>query len=308
MFNFKNLLLILLIFFFNFPSNATIKIKYKIGEEIITNIDIINEKKYLIFLRPNLKNLTEEEIIKISENSLIREIIKKKEIDKIFNNIENPNFINQIKNNLFKFKNVKSEDEFVVLLKKNDIKYEKIIDKIKYEGLWNELIFNKYNSLIKIDKGKLKKELIDKLSKNKKYEFNLSEIVFETNKDETLELKKNIILKYIKSNDFKAAASKYSISSSSNIGGEIGWIKETLLSVNLLKIIKGLKIGQISEPLKYPNGYLLLKINDKKEMKQIVSIEKELDELVKFEKNRQLNQVSLLFFKKLKQNIIINEN
>ena len=78
MFNFKNLLLILLIFFFNFPTNATIKIKYKIGDEIITNIDIINEKKYLIFLRPNLKNLTEEEIIKISENSLIREIIKKK--------------------------------------------------------------------------------------------------------------------------------------------------------------------------------------------------------------------------------------
>ena len=95
MFNFKNLLLILLIFFFNFPTNATIKIKYKIGDEIITNIDIINEKKYLIFLRPNLKNLTDEEIIKISENSLIREIIKKKEIDKIFNNVENPNFINQ---------------------------------------------------------------------------------------------------------------------------------------------------------------------------------------------------------------------
>ena len=146
------------------------------------------------------------------------------------------------------------------------------------------------------------------MSKNKKYEFNLSEIVFETNKDETLELKKNIILKYIESNNFKAAASKYSISSSSNIGGEIGWIKETLLSESLLKIIKNLKIGQISEPLKYPNGYLLLKINDKKEMKQILSTEQELEELVKFEKNRQLNQFSLLFFKKLKQNTIINEN
>ena len=76
----------------------------------------------------------------------------------------------------------------------------------------------------------------------------------------------------------------------------------------MLKIIKSLKIGQISEPLKYPNGYLLLKINDKKEMKQILSTEKELEELVKFEKNRQLNQFSLLFFKKLKQNTIINEN
>ena len=32
-------------------------------------------------------------------------------------------------------------------------------------------------------------------------------------------------------------------------------------------------------------------------MKQIVSIEKELDERIRFEKNRQLNQFSLLFLK-----------
>ena len=42
-------------------------------------------------------------------------------------------------------------------------------------------------------------------------------------------------------------------------------------------------------------------------MKQVVSIDKELEELIIFEKNRQLNQFSLLFFKKLQQNTIINE-
>ena len=61
----------------SFFAEANIKIKYKIGTEIITNIDILNEKDYLIFLRPSLKNLPEDEILKISENSLIREIIKK---------------------------------------------------------------------------------------------------------------------------------------------------------------------------------------------------------------------------------------
>ena len=63
--------------------NAKIKIKYKIDDIIITNIDIINEKNYLIFLRPDLKNINENEILEISKNSLIREIIKKKELDKI---------------------------------------------------------------------------------------------------------------------------------------------------------------------------------------------------------------------------------
>ena len=59
-------------------TNAEIYIKYKVGEEIITNIDILEEKKYLIFLRPSLKDLSKNEIEKIAENSLKKEIIKKK--------------------------------------------------------------------------------------------------------------------------------------------------------------------------------------------------------------------------------------
>ena len=43
-------------------------------------------------------------------------------------------------------------------------------------------------------------------------------------------------------------------------------------------------------------------------MKEIIDFNKELDELIRFERNRQLNQFSLLFYKKLKQNTIINEN
>ena len=73
-----------------------ILIKYKIGNEIITNFDIDNEKNYLLFLRPSLKNLPGNEITKISENSLIREIIKK-EVDRIFKNIEITGFIDELK-------------------------------------------------------------------------------------------------------------------------------------------------------------------------------------------------------------------
>jgi len=42
-------------------------------------------------------------------------------------------------------------------------------------------------------------------------------------------------------------------------------------------------------------------------MKQKIDINKELDEKVVFERNKQLNQFSLLYYKKLKQNTKINE-
>ena len=178
---------------------------------------------------------------------------------------------------------------------------------MKNENLWNDLITRKYGSLVKIDKEKLKKELLLKLKNNKKFEYNLSELLFDIDKNDELEKKYDEIKKFISENNFKNAVSKYSLANSSKNGGDIGWIKETLLSKDLISILNKVEISGITKPIKYPNGYLILKLNNKKNMKQIIDIDKELQEVIKFETNKQLNQFSLLYYKKLKQNTIIYE-
>lgn len=311
MLNIKNLceitLLLVFVFLINTTAHSKIKIKYKIGNEIITNVDIQNERSYLIFLRPELSKLPEKEIKKISENSLIREIIKKKELEIAFGKFQNKKFNDDIKKNLFRFKKVKNEKEFIELIKKNDIEYEKIINKLRLEALWNDLIYRKYNLLVKIDKEKMRKELLIKISNNKKFEYNLSELLYEVDPSETQNSKYSKILKYVDLNDFKAAASKFSIADSRVRGGEIGWVKETLLSKNLNNLLKKMKKNQISSSIKYPNGYLILKINDKRELKEKINIDKELFEAINFERNKQLNQFSILYYKKLEQNTVIDE-
>ena len=306
----KNIIEFLFIFFFLFFSKisfADINIKFKIDKEIITNVDILNEKKYLLFIRPNLSKLSKKELIEIAKNSLIRETIKKREINRIYKDFENVSFIEQIKKNLFKFKNVKNEEEFTKLAENSGLIYENIIEKIKYEGLWNDLIYKKFNSLVKIDEKKLKKELIIKISNNKKFEYNLSEILFEIENNENLKDKLKTIERFIFENDFRTAASKFSISSSAKMEGEIGWIKETLLSEELSDQLNKMKVYEITDPIKHPSGFLLIKINDKREIKENINLDKELSELINFERNRQLNQFSLLFYKKIKQNTIMYE-
>ena len=301
--------IILFFFFINISTNlvsANIKIKYKINNDIITNTDIDNEKNYLLFIRPSLKSLPDKEIIKISENSLIREIIKKNELNGVFDVNEADKYINKVKKNLYRFTNVNNENDLKKLLKSNNIEYENVIEKMKYESLWNELIFRKFNSLVKLNKNKLRTDLELKIKNNKKYEYNLSELLFELNKTEKVYKTYEDIIDYVKLNNFKSAAFKYSIANSSKSGGEIGWVKETLLSKDLNNKLKKLKKNEITEPIKYPNGYLILKINDKREMKQIVNFDEEFKDLVNFEKNKQLNQFSNLFYKKLKQNSKIN--
>ena len=81
---FNNLiLLIIYIFlvlslFFNVAySLSEVKIIKKINNEIITNIDIEIEYNYLVALNKDLKNISKEEALKISESSFMRSRMKK---------------------------------------------------------------------------------------------------------------------------------------------------------------------------------------------------------------------------------------
>ena len=304
----KILFVLFLLIFTSYKLDAKIYIKYKIGDQIITNFDIENEIKNLIFFRPNLEKLSKDELNKIAKNTLIREIIKNTEIRKAFNNINSIDLEKKVKQRLFAYKKVKNEDELIQILKKDNIIYKEVVEKVKYETLWNELIFQKFNKSVKIDKDYLSKQLKAKIYKNRKFEYNLSEILFEVDNNENVIKKNDEILNSIKKYGFKASASKYSISSSASVGGNIGWVKETVLSDKIVNKLDKLNIDGITKPIKYPNGFLILMINDKKEIKKEINFDEELNEFIKFEKNKQLNQFSQLYYKRLKQNTIINAN
>ena len=87
----KNILLIIIILFFSNKSLlADIKIVVSIDDEIITNHDIEKESNYLEILNPNLIQLSDKQKFSLAKNSLINEIVKKKETNK-FGDIKNKN-------------------------------------------------------------------------------------------------------------------------------------------------------------------------------------------------------------------------
>ena len=308
--NVKNLFNILIIFFclFNSIHSKELKIKVKISNEIITNIDIIYEKSYLTFLNPGLKKLPLNKQETIAKNSLIKEIIKKKELKKYFNINKDHPFVDTIEKDLLKRKGFLNKSEFKNFLKNNNLDYSLIREKLKLEALWNQLIFEKYSKSLKINKKLLKKRISKEIQNSKsKYQYNLSEILFENDLSIGFEKTFKKIKNSIDSIGFENTANIYGISNSSKNGGQIGWINETQIDDELRNKINNIKIGEITKPIKIPNGYLILKLNDKKEIIEKLDIEKELKKLVNLEKNKQLNNFSIIFYKRLKQNIIINE-
>ena len=85
------------------------KIIHNIQDEIITNVDIKNEFKYLVALNNSLKELDEEKILNISNESIIREKIKKIEISKNFKEIKlNEDYLAHLLKNIYSSLNLKS--------------------------------------------------------------------------------------------------------------------------------------------------------------------------------------------------------
>mgnify|MGYP001378128945 CR=1 FL=1 len=84
----KNALISFFVYIFILSLNVfanEIRIKYKIDNQIITNIDIVNEIKYLQSLNKNLETLSKKKINEIALNSIIQEKIKYIELSKYFN-------------------------------------------------------------------------------------------------------------------------------------------------------------------------------------------------------------------------------
>tara|TARA_Y100000741_G_scaffold16863_1_gene12926 strand:+ start:3443 stop:4369 length:927 start_codon:yes stop_codon:yes gene_type:complete len=294
------------VIFLNIAKSDEIFIVVKIDNEIITNLDIETEKKYLLLLNNNLNKLSNEEFFRLAKNSLIREKIKKKEINKLFNK-NNEKIEEEIIKNFYNRMGFDEKNQFIKFLDTKKINIENLKNKLTNEALWNQIIFKKFNNKIKVDKKSLEKNIVDYYnSQDKKYEYNLSEIVIDVEKD--IKLKEKEILKYVDQFGFKIAANKFSKADTSKYGGEIGWIKSARLSNIIKNKISKIDIGDITEPIQTSNGYLFLKLNNKREIKDKFDLENELKQQIKFEKNRQLNQFSLNYYKKLKKNINIYES
>ena len=302
----KKFLIFVFFLIINQVQSFEIKIIHNIQNEIITNIDIKNEFKYLMALNNSLKELDKDRILTISNESIIREKIKKIEILKNFKEVKlEEDYSEFLIKNIYLKLNLKSINEFKIYLKDYDLKIDDIKTKIAIDALWNDLIIQKYNSKITIDEAKIKKDVL-RNSKIQSKEYQLSEIIFEVKNKDEVEKKYKEVVKSISEIGFENSAATYSFSESAKIGGDIGWINENSLNNNIKKKIDTLKIGQITKPIILSNGIMILKLINKKNSENITDIENEFKKVINYERNRQLNQYSKIYYNKIKKNLDFN--
>ena len=112
----------------------------------------------------------------------------------------------------------------------------------------------------------------------------------------------------IQNEGFSNAALIHSISDSANKGGNIGWINRNSLNNILKNELSKINVGEYTEPILTPSGYLIIKLNEiKQDEISNDDINKRVDRMINIKTNQQLNQLSNIYLNKLEKDLIINE-
>jgi len=309
----KKFYLICLFLFLGFYSkiNAeqSIVLKYKVNDDLITNYDIAKEAKYLAALNVELKDIDQTQLLDLGKKSLIREKIKSYEIEKYYKvNYQSTAADTYIEN--FKKKlGFENNSDFETHLANFETNIDEIKKKIIIELTWNKLILDIYQSSILIDKEKISKTL-EKIITEKKTQksFELNEIVFSEKNNEDFLKKYNRIIVDIENFGFEKAAAIHSISNTANSGGNIGWVNQSQLSEKINNAIVSLELDNYTKPINSAGGSIILQLKNIKDiLVEDIDKELELSRIINTEKNRQLNEFSIIHFKKIENNNYVKE-
>ena len=300
--NRKALYFFLFIFFFSFTkvnSNISNSVVVSVGNLPITYLDLIKEMELISILNNiTVDNSNKETIKSVAVQGLITRKIKEMEIEKFkiknYNKKDLERLITRTSKNLGT-----NENGLEQLLIQKNLKLENLKERFKIDLKWNTLIFQLYNNKIVLNTNELENKIKAEIEKvNEEKMFLLSEIeINRTNENEKKILDE--ILKSIQAEGFEKTAKKVSVSSSSEYGGNIGWINQKDLSKKIYENIKLLKTEGISKPIFFDETIVIIKkLGERKYGKNIENIK---NRIVRQEKEKKLQMFSKSHYSKLEK-------
>ena len=291
------------VFLFAQANAITNKILLKVENEIITNYEVKNKILTSLVLAGN--EISQENINKLKKQaleSLIENKLKIIELEK-FKIKKDSNQINLYLNSISGNDILALENKFKI----NNLDYNLFLEEIEIQTKWQNFIYLFYKGKIEIDENSINND-IEKIVKDKKnfQEYKISEIEINIEENSNIDQIVLDLKNKIKDEGFETAALNYSISSSSNNKGSLGWISSKSLSQEIFEILKKLNTGQISRPIKRQNSILFLKLDDVRTSKvENINIEDLKIKMIDRKKNEMFNLYSKSHLSKLRNSVLI---
>ena len=281
------LLFIILLIIFNKLHATKIEIIAKVNNQIITNIDL----EYRLNLALEISNIPNElkfrkQIRQQILNLLIDENLKIQEAEKYGILISSAEVYSEI--SILEQRLQLPKDSLIKSFRKKNIPEIIIYNQIRGQLLWNKLISYRITNNISISNKQIDEALQNFIKNSGEVEYNISEIFISSNfnsAEDYSEEKVFSIYNKVNSSNFKLLAQQFS-DGALNINN---WYRESALNPQIIKAIKNLQIGNISDLIKTNSGFHIYLLNDKRKSKKIIE-------------NETLYNLSQIFFKTTEAN------
>ncbi len=241
-----------------------------VEKEVITEVELENSIKQVI--KHSKKEGTKEQYEDLVRANVLDQLIQKSLIEQYA--VQYGMTIEQKKIDAF-IENLAKKNKMTVEELKNNIendglKFGRFIDNIRYELLLKKIKNKEISTKINISGFEIDSQLRKNAVLNPDV-YNISHILIQNPNDATptqteanyaksMEVYKILLSK----KSFEEVAKQYSNDSTAESGGNIGWKKEADLPQLFNDQIATINVGEITKPFKSPNGFHILKINEKK--------------------------------------------
>jgi peptidyl-prolyl cis-trans isomerase SurA len=145
---------------------------------------------------------------------------------------------------------------------------EALTNQIRAELAWSSLVRGRLRSQITISDEEVEtvlKRLEESVGQN---EYKVSQIFLLADTPEkerdVLKTARQLVTQIKSGASFAQVAHQFSAGATAAVGGDMGWLPESQLSPELAKVLKQMKDGAVSDPVKSAGGYYIVELNGKR--------------------------------------------
>lgn len=194
-------------------------------------------------------------------------------------------------------------EEFHAMLKETEVDEDVFFTQMKAEMAWSRLVQMKASQEVRVSKNDIQRAIQNITRDKERQKFMISEIVIPKKNTEHI----GELVQALKSDPrFELYAMQFSSSPTAKNGGNLGWVSSEQLSEKMLKTLKTMKKGDISEPILIGMDYHIIKLQQKYTPgtdKMPVPSEDEIRQMLE---NKKVEEVANKYLRDLRNKAIIN--
>lgn len=161
-------------------------------------------------------------------------------------------------------------EELTGQLSEAGVEKETLLSQIRGSMAWSGVIFGLLQPQVSVTDDEVM-NIIESLERNKgRDQYKVSEIFIlitdNSRREDSLTNTKAIHEQIIAGAPFAGVARQFSQSSTATVGGDLDWIMENELPEVVDEIVRGMEIGDVSEPIETEDGIYIIMVTDKRKI------------------------------------------